>query len=255
MSGADWTGGLGPFLRGCFPPPQGGLGGQPLAQNWGASRDGENSFLQCSAGGIWPSWLRGPQRRWPLRHVSPHGEASRSCAPQPQHLGFCPNLVPSASLQPFTSLVPVCHSWVAPCQLANPRCRTGRDRVNGFQQGCRRELVRVAGHLVTGQPEKEVSGHVHDGPGMIQLLELGSRVWSWSWAGASQRGQGDSLAGPTRLTRPLAVGKRKVCGGKGLLGRWGYGSAAAGFSWLMIYDGGWALSGLSCASGTARREM
>lgn len=255
MSGADWTGGLGPFLRGCFPPPQGGLGGQPLAQNWGASRDGENSFLQCSAGGIWPSWLRGPRRRWPLGHVSPHGEASRSCAPQPQHLGFCPNLVPFASLQPFTSLVPVCHSWVAPCQLANPRCRTGRDRVNGFQQGCRRELVRAAGHLVTGQPEKEVSGHVHDGPGVIQLLELGSRVWSWSWAGASQRGQGGSLAEPTRLTRPLVVGKRKVCGGKGLLGRRGYGSAAAGFSWLMIYDGGWALSGLSCASGTARREM
>lgn len=161
----------------------------------------------------------------------------------------------------FSLLLPLYPYAIVGWPLASwptPGCRTGRDRVNGLQQGCGQELVRVAGLLVTGQPEKEVSGYVHDGPGVFQLLELGGRVRSWSWAAASlvsQRGQGGSLAGPTRLTKPLAVGKRKVCGGRGLLGRRGYGSEAAGFSWLMIYDGGWALSGLSCASGTARKEM
>lgn len=131
MSGADQTGGLGPFLPGCFPPPQGGLGGQPLAQYWGgASRDGgEGVVRQQETSGRVGSRAQGAHRgRCPLGCVRPHGEASRNCGPQSQHLGFCPYPVPSAPLQPFTPLVPVCHSRVVPCQLANPRVRDGESQ-------------------------------------------------------------------------------------------------------------------------------
>lgn len=79
----------------------------------------------------------------------------------------------------FSLLLPLYPCAIVGWSLASwpiPGCGTGRVRANGLWQGCRWEMVRVAGLLVTAQPEKEVSGHIHDGPGVIQLVELGARV-------------------------------------------------------------------------------
>lgn len=69
----------------------------------------------------------------------------------------------------------------------------------------------------------------------------------------SQREQGTSLTGAAWLLRALGIGQEGGLWRQGrCVGRRGYGSAAAGFSGLMIYDGcSWALSGLSCASEAA----
>lgn len=126
---SDWR--AGPVPSGVLPSSAGRSGRATPSSvlGWCQQRWGRRGGPP--AGDIWQSWLQGPggpPGRCPLGCVRPHGEASRNCGPQSQHLGFCPYPVPSAPLQPFTSLVPVCHSRVVPCQLANPRVQDGESQ-------------------------------------------------------------------------------------------------------------------------------
>lgn len=165
-----------PLQDASFPAPQRHLG-SPYFQIRGAGRERGELCPSLLGRGIWQGRPQGPG--------SPPGalaswlcdsplEASRNSS-RSEHLGFCPCLVPSASPQPLTFLIPMCHGRVAPCQLANP---VGQDRerrsVNGLQWGSRRGWRVWCGSrlpVVIGQQEEEVSGHVHYCSGVRQLLE------------------------------------------------------------------------------------
>ena len=72
--------------------------------------------------------------------VSSQGQASSL------QLRFCLYLVPSAALQPFTFLIPICHGWAAPCQLVIPMEQDRESqRVPGLQRDSEQGPVRAAG--------------------------------------------------------------------------------------------------------------
>lgn len=137
---------------------------------------------------------------------------------------------------------------VAPRQLANPVGQDGeRQRKSerpsvGLQAG----LVRGAGlqgAVVSGQREEEVSSHIYDRAGMIQLLE--HRRLSVILASGScdpgagvclqvRRDERGCLAGPTGLPRVSGLGW------PGFSGKMGLRLCSCWCSGLMIY-GGWGL--------------